>query len=60
MGLIRIVQNLIGPTEILTDYGSEYDWDELKWIGYKALKEEMGWMEGWVNELKATSMKEAR
>ena len=60
MGLIRIVKNLIGPTEILTDYGPEYDWDELKWIGYKALKEEMGWMEEWVNELKARNMKEAR
>ena len=60
MGLIRIVQNLIGPVEILTDYGPEYDWDELKWIGYKALKEEMVWMEEWVDKLKARNMKEAR
>ena len=60
MGLIRIVKNLIGPIEILTDYGEEYDWDELKWIGFETLKEDMAALEPWARELKATSMKEER
>ena len=60
MGLIRIVKNLIGPVEILTDYGDEYDWDELKWLGFETLKEDMASLEPWVKELKAMSMKEAR
>jgi GNAT superfamily N-acetyltransferase len=60
MGLIRAVQNMVGPCEILTEYGDEYDWDEIKWIGYTALKEEMTEMEGWVSEMKARNMKEAR
>jgi hypothetical protein len=59
MGLIRAVQNMVGPCEILTEYGDEYDWDEIKWIGYTALKEEMAQMEGWVSEMKARNMKEA-
>ena len=60
MGLIKVIQNIVGPCEILTDYGDEYDWDEVKLIGYEALKEEMGIKEGWVNKMKAKDMKEAR
>ena len=34
--------------------------DEVKWIGYKALKEDMTEIEGWCSGLKAKNMKEAR
>jgi hypothetical protein len=60
MGLIKAVSNMIGPCEILTNYGEEYDWDEIKWIGYRALKEDMRGVEEWVSGLKAKNMKEAR
>ena len=60
MGLIKAVSNMIGPCEILTNYGEEYDWDEIKWIGFKALKERMGELEEWVKQMKSKNMKEAR
>ena len=60
MGIIRAVQNLIGPCEILTDYGDEYDWDEVKEVVYKSLKKELASREKWINNMKAGTMKEAR
>ena len=60
MGLIRMTENVIGPKEILTDYGDEYDWDEVKWIGYKALRDEMNEIEVGIKDMRAESMKEAR
>ena len=59
-GIIRAIQNMIGPCEILTDYGDEYDWDEVKGIVYKALKEELAVKEDWVARMKANNIKEAR
>ena len=60
MGMIQAAQNMVGPCEILTEYGDEYDWDEIKWMSYISLKEEMAAKESWVGGMKAKNMKEAR
>ena len=48
MGLILVTKDLIGPCELLTTYGDEYDWDKLKWRAFAELRGEMIKMEGWI------------
>ena len=51
MGLILVIKDVVGPCELLTTYGNEYDWDGLKWGAFKGLKEELANEEGWDGEL---------
>jgi hypothetical protein len=46
-GLIIVTKELVGPCELLTRYGPEYDWDHIKWGSFMALKREIEMNEGW-------------
>ena len=40
-GFIVASKELVGPDELVTDYGDEYDWDEVKWLGMEELREKI-------------------
>ncbi len=37
-GMIVATEELIGPVELVTEYGDEYDLDEVKWMGLRRLE----------------------
>jgi hypothetical protein len=61
MGIITTERFLVGPCEIMAEYGDQYDWDEVKWKGFEDMRDKMIRKEGCLAEcVKSTSMAKAR
>ncbi len=37
-GLMIATEELVGPIDLLMEYGDQYDWDDVKWLGFEAIR----------------------